>query len=277
MVFSSSEVVVSDCEFVGCQASSGAGILHISGALYVDGCTFRDCESQAIRRFSQTGSGPHLLEVRNSHFIGNRSSLPGGAIQAEATGEILIEGCTFEDQVTSGGGGAISLSGTGPKVVSGCVFRDIDVPSGSGGCIWVVHGESTISGNTMAFTHQVFSSGTAIAITSPRPHLITNNIFAFMSGAPAMKFLGGPVTSRCNVFWECTEGIGYTIHETDRIVDPRFCDEEARDLTLDGMSPCLPQHSLGCGLIGALGEGCGTIPVQPTTWSRIKSAFREGD
>jgi hypothetical protein len=58
-------------------------------------------------------------------------------------------------------------------------------------------------------------------------------------------------------------------------VDPLFCDVD--DLTLQADSPCLPgNHPNGadCGLIGALGAGCGfPNAVQQETWGRLKGRF----
>ena len=59
--------------------------------------------------------------------------------------------------------------------------------------------------------------------------------------------------------------------------DPLFCDAEEGDYTLDGCSPCLPgnhPHGVDCGLIGALGQGCGATVVEATSWGRIKSLYR---
>jgi hypothetical protein len=39
-------------------------------------------------------------------------------------------------------------------------------------------------------------------------------------------------------------------------------------------SPCLPDGSIGCGLIGAFGEGCGAISVDRASWGEIKAAYR---
>lgn len=46
-------------------------------------------------------------------------------------------------------------------------------------------------------------------------------------------------------------------------VDPCFCDPATDDFTLDAASPCAPEHSGGCGLIGAHPVGCGLTPVAP--------------
>jgi hypothetical protein len=60
-------------------------------------------------------------------------------------------------------------------------------------------------------------------------------------------------------------------------LDPLFCDAPNGDYTLDGCSPCLPgnhPHGVDCGLIGALGQGCGATAVEETTWGRVKALYR---
>ena len=46
--------------------------------------------------------------------------------------------------------------------------------------------------------------------------------------------------------------------------DPLFCDALTGDFTLDAASPCAPEHSGGCGLIGAWPVGCGSTGLAPT-------------
>jgi hypothetical protein len=53
-----------------------------------------------------------------------------------------------------------------------------------------------------------------------------------------------------------------------------FCDEEARDVTLSKGSPCLPTDPSGCGLIGALGQGCGPVSIESKSWGAIKGLYR---
>jgi hypothetical protein len=58
-------------------------------------------------------------------------------------------------------------------------------------------------------------------------------------------------------------------------VDPEFCDIPADDYTVRNTSPCAEENSPVCGQIGAYGIGCGTVSVEPTSWSRVKSWYRE--
>jgi hypothetical protein len=78
------------------------------------------------------------------------------------------------------------------------------------------------------------------------------------------------------VFWENQGGNldGLEMGPTDREADPLFCDVTSEDFRLMKGSPCLPPGSKGCGLIGALGQGCDVISVKPRSWGAIKAAYR---
>jgi hypothetical protein len=79
------------------------------------------------------------------------------------------------------------------------------------------------------------------------------------------------------VFWDNPEGLGIPLGDTDREVDPRFCDPGNGDFHVEGGSPCVEPGSLGCGQIGAFGVGCGTVSVEPESWARIKGLYRKGE
>ena len=56
--------------------------------------------------------------------------------------------------------------------------------------------------------------------------------------------------------------------------DPLFCSAPSGDYTISANSPCAPPGATGCGLVGALGVGCGPLSVDGATWGRQKSLFR---
>lgn len=95
-------------------------------------------------------------------------------------------------------------------------------------------------------------------------------------GSPAVLAFNTLVMSSCNVFWDNAEGNGdgYVLGDTDQEVDPLFCDPVVGDVTLRADSPCLPENSGGCGLIGALDQGCGSVSVESKSWGSIKGAYR---
>ena len=62
-------------------------------------------------------------------------------------------------------------------------------------------------------------------------------------------------------------------------LDPLFCSPETHDYSIASESPCAPEHSGGCGLIGALDVGCVFTAVpqgsrEETTWGAIKKMFQ---
>jgi hypothetical protein len=102
-----------------------------------------------------------------------------------------------------------------------------------------------------------------------------HNIAAGSEGSTAVWLRSGSPTTSCNVFWDNAAGDvhGFALDPSDRIVDPIFCDVTLDDFTLNEVSPCLPANSLGCGLIGAFGQGCGAVSLEPMTWARIKAMY----
>jgi hypothetical protein len=87
---------------------------------------------------------------------------------------------------------------------------------------------------------------------------------------------GANVIPGCNVYWNNAGGnvTGFTMASTSREVDPLFCDGPNGDFTVQDSSTCLPANSLGCGLIGAFGQGCGTVSIQQGSWGSIKGGYR---
>jgi hypothetical protein len=131
---------------------------------------------------------------------------------------------------------------------------------------------NTFYGNSQA---QPLAQGSAISIGSSFVSL-DNNIIAGSVGGAAVEHEGSRETvSSCNVFWNNAGGntSGFAMGPTDRVVDPLLCDPESGDLQLMDGSPCLPEHSKGCGLIGAFGPGCGTVAVEETSWGAIKARY----
>jgi hypothetical protein len=116
---------------------------------------------------------------------------------------------------------------------------------------------------------------------------IDHCILAFHNSARLIQCDGGPEVVEIS----CSDSYGNAAGDwTDWCVeaqaglngnfsaDPLFCDGENGDLTLDGDSPCLPDHhpeGYPCGLIGALGAGCGATAVEPVTWGTVKTRFRD--
>ncbi|MBZ0172453.1 MAG: hypothetical protein K8E66_08745, partial [Phycisphaerales bacterium] len=251
----------------------------------VESCTFIECENQAIRVVDQGGLGIRSLEVRDCLFQDIRSSVSGGCVQAGSLDHgVTIERCVFVRPMLTeygGTGAALALTALGPKIVRDNVFYGMNLGDVGAVCVDLSRDFVVVSGNTFADCHQQVQgfTGSAARVTLADGIEFHSNVVAYTSGAKALSFIEsqGPVTLGCNVFWDNVDGIGYELDPTDRIADPPFCDPDHDDYTLQGTSPCLPELSLGCGLIGALGQGCGTVSLTPETWGRIKSGFRTGE
>ncbi len=227
----------------------------------VDRAEIRECVFQDCVRESGDGGGGGAIQVRN-YFAG-----------------VLIDRCLFDGCRTDQYGGAIAIGGGSP-VVSNCVFQDNQAVT-LGGSLVINSFTAQVTGNTLwgsTLLNSVQGAGAAVRFFVSNSAQFSNNIIASTTGPPAIA-VDGTLTSGCNVFWNNASGVGfnYTPGPTDRIADPLFCDPVAGDLELADQSPCLPVHSLGCGLIGALGEGCGTIAVEETSWGEIKAAYRKGE
>jgi hypothetical protein len=124
-----------------------------------------------------------------------------------------------------------------------------------------------ISNNT--FFGNVGDGGT-ITFWPPSHPLVANNIVAGTVGGYGLECIVEGASPWpeivCNAFWDneaghwTGEGCQYFWYPGNFEADPLFCDPVEGDFQLLKDSPCLPgNHPDGydCGLIGALGAGCG--------------------
>jgi hypothetical protein len=92
----------------------------------------------------------------------------------------------------------------------------------------------------------------------------------------------GTLETGCNVYWDNAQGntAGFVPDATDLVADPMFCDVSASDFHVNAASPCIPGNGYpSCTeLIGAYGQGCGVLSVEPDlnarSWGSLKSLYR---
>ena len=114
----------------GLRAPNGAagGALSCYDNLTVENCVFQNNESKqggAISLSPSDSGGTTTLTVKNSTFIGNKSSGSGGAIHAASNGTSVFEDVTFignSCDTSSGLGGALYMD-KGTIEISDCSFR----------------------------------------------------------------------------------------------------------------------------------------------------------
>jgi len=189
---------------------------------------------------------------------------------------VEIEGCLFLRNSTPGGsGGGLSLTRCDGSIRF-CVFA-YDSAAGAGG-LYLGDCLVTVENNTFVGCHASTVAG-ALSV-GPTDAGVRGNIFAHSTGRRgAVRKTGGPShpDTGCNLFWDNADGDYYddwVPAATDLHADPLFCDPVVQDYHLEAGSPAAPAHSPVCGLIGALEVGCGTVPLSPETWARIKSLHR---
>jgi hypothetical protein len=173
--------------------------------------------------------------VRNNIIKGNSTYLGGGGLYGGLT-QVLNN--LFVDNSSAGGGGAIQ------------------------DC-------SEIRGNTIVRN----SGGAAGGIFSGAR--ISHNIVALNQGV-GVRLVSAPVYPDCNNIWGNTTNVANWsgTGSGNFSADPLFCNAPIDDFTLNRESPCLPDGSAGCSLVGAFLAGCGTTAVQPASWGHIKGLYR---
>ncbi len=214
----------------------------------------------AVRGLAPGGS----VVVERCVFADCRAEAGGGAFVYQAEAQFLA--CTFRDNLATDGAGAYcGYCGTGSGVrFAGCVFFDNDYPypsvGGYGGGIYYSHSLGRVEACTLAFNRAWIGAGLLVSTASTVE--VEGDLIAFSPEGQGLAVNAGSVTiSRCDIYgnqggnWvgAIAGQLGINCNTS---VDPILCDGAGRDLTLREDSPCLPEHSGGCGLIGALGEGC---------------------
>ncbi len=179
--------------------------------------------------------------LRSCVFSHNRAgSDGGGAVFAEYDfTEVAFEQCTFIGNCAYSGG-ALRLEDNVRAVIRNCTFSgNWSRPLASwGGALWCGRSvDVTIENTIVAFS----SRGAGIACrTDPRPvvELSCCDVYGNVGG----DWVGQIAEQR---------GINGNIWG-----DPGFCDTLNGNFAIQASSPCMADDLLGCGLIGAHGDGC---------------------
>ena len=294
-------------EFVGCSflnnSATTGGAVHLvgTGAPRFDGCSFYS--SWATDGGAVYVAGPGVPWFEDCAFQNSHASANGGAAYCSAGTESTFLRCSFYEGVASLGGGLFS-AGASPTVV-GCQFHDNDASRGAAvycdtggtpslsGCV-VYDNHATSRGGGFYFRNtsppvdhctfaynradQFYGAGLCLEGSSP---LITNTIIAFSVGSWGISCYDFSIPSSpslmcCNVYgndlgdWTgCIGGQNGTYGNFS--TDPVFCSAYLDDYRLRSCSPC--EDAAGCGLVGALGIGCGSVLSVPSSYATIQSAL----
>jgi hypothetical protein len=156
----------------------------------------------------------------------------GAGIYAQNAESLAVDGCVFYANRASQGGG-IYCDAASPVFVTNCSFGWNEASS-AGGCVWT-QSPVTVDGSILALCQ----TGNAVVCDGAGSATLTcTDVF---------RNAGGDWTG-------CISGQSGTAGNLS--VDPLFCHIGSGDLHLAAVSPCL--SAPGCGLLGALGQGCDT-------------------
>lgn len=226
-----------NCTFAFNDAGANGGAVECltGGAPTFDGCIFTENRASYGAAVSCVDPSATPATFTGCLFSDNVTSHAGGGIRCD-NANILVEGCTFEGN-DAGSGAGISAYNNTIATVSGCTFYDNSSPYG----VVIVHPLSVLE--------------------------FTNTLIAFNTGSAAFAGNPGLVTlACCDVFGnEGGDWVGPIADQEGEngniALDPLFCGDANPEhpLTLHADSPCLSQS--GCDLIGAWGEGCGSMFV----------------
>lgn len=267
----STDVELHDCRFFSCAGDYGLDV-HDGDTLAED-CLFEGCSGGVLHRRGPTSDA--VAVFRRCTFRDNDAA--GGLAISDAT-SALVEECVFEGNYGPIGAAINVYQSLSVTIRDNLLFGN--TAADGAGIVWV-YSEGVIRGNTFyGNTTTSPGGGVDVSVLAPTGGLntqIKNNIFSAAMGSEAVKGGGGAPTAACNLFWRNQDGdfdAWWPPNAEDILADPRFCNAEGGDFTVDALSPCLPENSGGCGRIGALGQGCGSVSVVPLNWSEIKNAYR---
>jgi predicted outer membrane repeat protein len=296
--------VVEGLTFRRCSAPppyQGGAILCTSASPTIRNCVFEQnsADSQGGGIFLEESTA----EVRDCTFLSNWGWSAGGGIACHAATP-TISGCTFLQNGSNHGGGSL-FAWQSSVTLDRCRFTEGGDSKSLGSALWAHYsvmvatsclfdrneGEICIYADYSELS--IMSSTLVLNIASTRSQTsgiraggdasvtLQNTIVAFAVVGAAFQCSGSSSIDLacCDVFgnadgdWvDCAAdqlGTNGNISE-----DPLLCDAASGDFTLDAASPCAPEHSGGCGLIGAFPVHCRLVAAEAATWGRIKARFR---
>ncbi len=269
-----SSPTITDCAFTGNTADSHGGAMRFVSfcSATITGCTFS--ENGAYRGGGVSGD-ECSLGIANCTFSENTADYCGGGLWLFCEDSYpTITDCVFSGNSANSSGGGIWCFGFEPTV-AGCIFSGNSAGQHGGGlcCVWywLTVTSCTFFGNTAGgLGGGVYSDDASLTIT--------NTIVSFSPDGGAIACEGStvPEITRCCFFGNIGSA-GDSLcgaYYDNLFADPAFCDAESGDFSLREDSPCLPPNNSWNELVGALGLGCDTSIVQPTSWGALKARFR---
>lgn len=285
----------------GCAPGDGPGRLRVGGAvsLVASGPTFLDCvfESCAAARGGAIYASESASRFIRCRVRGNAAGAEGGGLYCRGGAAPALERCEFTGNAAAAGGGAY-CDGSSPEF-SRCLLAGNEAFEGGGA--YCILASPEFAQCTFAANRAATGSG-LYAYFHSHP-VVDRSIVAFGAGGEGLRCgSSGSVAVSCSDVYgnEAGDWTGCVASQAGRdgnfSADPRFCGAvdasgAGASWQLQRGSACL--RAAGCGLVGALGQGCArqrAVPLdrmaaraagpapeasgEPSSWGALKHRYR---
>lgn len=303
-------ITITDCVFEANVASryGGGAVLASNSTEYM---AVKHCEF--LRNRSLVGTSPHggalaayrAAELTDCLFVENDAYGDGGAVNLEFpdAGPATVRNCIFLRN-EGGQGGALSVKSGTQATIEGCRFEEnvAHAVSGRGGALRVYTDARAEVRESTFLRNFAVNQGGAVSVLSELPTVVESCTFveneAATGGGAYFEYPGSvirrtilsfstyggglagqvgaePTVGCSDIFGNAGGDALFGIDDGGNFsADPFFCDRENGDFKIQAYSPCAPPGVTGCGLVGALPVGCGSVAVESSSWARVKSYYR---
>jgi hypothetical protein len=235
----------------------GGGVRCVRANLLIQGCVITSC------RGGMAGGGVYAedatLRIEDCEISFNRCGISGGGIFSIRT-QLVTERCVITRNIGSFGGGGMYCGGAF-DILDCLIARNSSVEGGLGWALGLA-GTGRIVGSTvvghMGTSYSYLLDALDANLSIDRTIFALNPYGELFVGSST-----GVSLHCCDIYGNGSDEIFGTDLGGNFSADPLFCDAASYDYTLDANSPCLPgghPQGVDCGLIGALGMGCGAPP-----------------
>ncbi len=233
--------IVQDCR-------GGFLVLTEEGSSLIEDNRINGCEENGIQALADAHTGDLLQIIRNRVTRCRGYGISGSGLIV-ARDNIVLD-C---------GGDGLELS---QLEETGAIEGNVVARCGNHG-IRLTHDGGYQTASWIMRNNTVYGcGGPGISMSDLPGGTVSNNIAFRNLGHGLLAVRSEPLLVSCNDWFENREGAtsGIAPSASDLAVDPLFCDVAHDNVHLAADSPLL--DAPGCGLIGALGQGCAATPIQ---------------
>ena len=242
---------------------AGAGIaLHLTDTLVRD-CIFRGNEAREGGAVWMGGQGGSRLE--DCLLEDNVAETGGGAFLVNSEPVMSVSGCTIRNNIASLAGGGLYANNVGLELDTTLLAGNTAADRGGGMYLAALHAGSWLE--TCSVLDNASPVGSGIRLAYPMTVSLRSSLVAFNNGGAGLESVasgtgsGAVVEAACVLRHGNAGGDALPFGAVDLggnlVTDPLLCPDGRQP---SPASPCLPGNRAGgddCGLIGALGAGCG--------------------